>query len=194
VKRRLDGRFSTRHYYKLPYENKIKPVLMWYYACLGVGVSCYLIGGAFYECFQIVKTKFYETKRIVIINEVGAGDSGGDIDVNRPTGEISSEVSEPDAEDTIRRVAEEMGFEETENLVRLALCESSFNPACGELNNPECINPINNSFDRGYFQISRKYHPEVSDEDAFNVEKATEQAIRIVNERGFSEWTCWKYL
>ena len=185
-KRNGRGQFSRRKHYKLP-EKKIKPVLMWYYAILGVLVSCYLISGAFYECFQIVKTKFYETKKIIIIPEVGAGTSDGDSDVNRLSGEVSQPISdntEEGVEDTIRRVAEEVGFEETENLIGIANCESSLNPMAINVNS-------DGSLDLGLFQINEKWHG--SDRECyFDLECATRKAIEIQRKSGWNAWVCFR--
>lgn len=46
--------------------------------------------------------------------------------------------------------------------------------------------------DRGLWQINSKYHPEVSWECAYNKECSTKEAIRIIKERGFEEWSCGK--
>ena len=78
--------------------------------------------------------------------------------------------------------------------LKILKCESGSNPACGELNNPKCINTKNGSYDRGYWQISKKYHPEVSDKCAFNPECATKEAYRIFEERGWGEWACSRYI
>jgi len=95
----------------------------------------------------------------------------------------------------IKKVAEKEGFAEKEKLVKLAWCESRLKPICGELNHPDCINPKNESYDRGYYQISEKWHPEVSDKEAFNIRLATAEAIRIIRDRGWQEWSasqhCW---
>lgn len=98
----------------------------------------------------------------------------------------------PSVEQLIRNVAERVGFGDVDGLIKIAKCESSLKPECGMLNHPACINAHNNSFDRGYFQISRRWHPEVSDEDAFDVEKSTLHAIRIYEKSGnnFGQWAC----
>jgi len=108
-------------------------------------------------------------------------------------GDSSKELS---PEQEIRKVAEELGFKEKDKLVKLAWCESRLKPECGELNNPDCINPKNDSYDRGYFQISRLWHSEVSNRCAFDAECATQETIRIIRDRGWGEWSasvsCWK--
>jgi len=81
---------------------------------------------------------------------------------------------------------------DTDKVMNLVQCESSWNPACGELDNPACINPKNNSYDRGYFQISRKYHPEVSDKCAFDLECSAKWASQRIKAGHLHEWACWK--
>lgn len=197
MKRRLNGRFSRRKHYRLPCEKQIKPMLMWYYAGLGVLTSCYLIGGAFYESFIEIKTKINEnwTKTITVYPRTDDGDSA----VDRPAGESGAETGGTDEgasletenpEGTIRRVAEEMGFEEAENLVKIAKCESNLKPECFIVNHPACVNPTNNSFDRGQFQISRRWHPSINDECAFDSECSIKAAIEIQRKSGWDAWAC----
>ena len=92
--------------------------------------------------------------------------------------------------DVIRSVASDLDFYEVDRLIKLGMCESRFKTVCGEINHPDCTNTYNNSFDRGWFQISRKYHSEVSDECAVDIECATKESIRIIRKRGFDEWAC----
>lgn len=199
MKRRLNGRFSRRKHYKLPYEEKIRKVLWVYYAGLGVLASCYLIGGAFYESYNEIKTKINEnwTRTFTVYPRTDDGDSA----VDRPAGESGAEtggtnegtsLETENPEGTIRRIAGEMGFEEADNLVRLALCESTLKPECGELNHPDCVNPKNNSWDRGFFQVSRKWHPECSDECAFDLSCATKFTIELIRKDGGfpHQWAC----
>jgi hypothetical protein len=108
-----------------------------------------------------------------------------------PRGDVVQATS-PKVEDLIKNVANRVGFGDVDGLIKIAKCESSLKPECGMLNHPACINAHNNSFDRGYFQISRKWHPEVSDEDAFDLEKSTLHAIRIYKKSGnnWGQWAC----
>lgn len=93
-------------------------------------------------------------------------------------------------ENLIRSVASDFGFQEVERLIKLGHCESRFNPICGEINHKDCTNTTNGSFDRGWFQISRKWHPEVTDECSVDIKCSTVESIRIINEKGFDEWAC----
>jgi len=61
--------------------------------------------------------------------------------------------------------------------------ESSFNPRAkgdGEAS-------------RGLWQISRIYHPEVSDAEAFNVVGSTEWSLRRIHSGKASEWSSYRY-
>jgi len=71
---------------------------------------------------------------------------------------------------------------DSEDALKIAKCESGLNP--------KAFNPTNNSNDRGIFQISAKWHPEVSDECGFDATCNIEQAHRIFLERGWGEWAC----
>ena len=83
---------------------------------------------------------------------------------------------------TIIAVAKEENFEDIENLLKLAQCESGFNPSS--------LNPTNNSYDRGTFQISRKWHPEVSDEQAYDIKYATRWTIGKIRAGQLKQWCC----
>ena len=48
------------------------------------------------------------------------------------------------------------------------------------------------TIDRGIWQINDYYHSEVSNACSYDYKCATKEAIRIIKERGFEEWTCGK--
>ena len=50
------------------------------------------------------------------------------------------------------------------------------------------------SVDRGLWQISSYYHPEVSKNCAYDFRCATVEAIRIQKEKGWDEWSAYKYI
>jgi hypothetical protein len=50
------------------------------------------------------------------------------------------------------------------------------------------------SVDRGIFQINSYWHREVSDQCAYDWKCNTNEAFRILKQRGFKEWTCGKIL
>ena len=103
---------------------------------------------------------------------------------NPPPSDLKIEVS---VEDQIRKIAIENNFENEELLLRIAFCESSYDFLAINYNK-------NGSVDRGIFQWNDKWHPEVSDECAFDIECATINAIRVIKEKGPREWTCGKIL
>lgn len=55
--------------------------------------------------------------------------------------------------------------------------------------NPRAFNPTNGSNDRGIWQISAKWHPEVSDACAYNVECSTNVAYQL--SKGGEDWSAW---
>ena len=73
--------------------------------------------------------------------------------------------------------------------VRVAECESSINPVAKHLND-------DGSCDRGLFQINNKWHPEVSDEDAYDIVKSTRFFCKAFKEGRLEWWnatkSCWK--
>jgi len=46
---------------------------------------------------------------------------------------------------------------------------------------------------RGLWQINRFYHPEVSDECAYDAECSTDWALQRILDGKINEWTTWKY-
>jgi len=83
-------------------------------------------------------------------------------------------------EDKIRKVAKEKGFQYADYLVDLAFCESRLDPlAIGDQGNS-----------RGLFQIHKKFHPEVSTLQAFNIEESTAWTIDMINAGKQGQWSC----
>lgn len=97
------------------------------------------------------------------------------VDVNKGTKE---EIKEQ-----IRLIAEKENFKWVDYILRLADCESKFNQYA-ENDNGE------HGKDRGVFQINDKYHPEVSDEVAYDIEKATKWTMWRINNGYQHEWVC----
>ena len=90
-------------------------------------------------------------------------------------------------EEQIREVATLAGVDA--NLaIRVAKCESSLKIKAVNIN-------TDGSMDRGIFQINNKYHPEVSDEDAFDITKATQFFCTALKGGKLSWWDaskdCW---
>lgn len=73
--------------------------------------------------------------------------------------------------------------------VRVAKCESNLNPKAVHVNQ-------NGSKDRGVFQINEKYHPEVSEEQAFDPIFSTRFFCKAFKNGNLSWWkatqTCWE--
>lgn len=90
-------------------------------------------------------------------------------------------------EQIIRKVAKEQGIN-ADLAVRVATCESNLDDKAINTNEK-------GSRDRGLFQINDKYHPEISDADAFNPITATEFFCKAFKEGNLSWWnatkTCW---
>lgn len=99
----------------------------------------------------------------------------------------SLEVERETVEDIIKRVAKEEGVNVTK-AVRVAKCESGLDPKAVNVNK-------NGSKDRGVFQWNDKWHPEISDECAFDVECATRAFCKAYREGHLSWWNatkdCW---
>jgi len=87
----------------------------------------------------------------------------------------------------IRKIAKEEGID-PELAVAVAECESKLDPTALH------INP-DGSRDRGLYQWNDKYHPEISDDVAFDIEKSTRAFCKAVKEGHLSWWnatkSCW---
>jgi hypothetical protein len=94
---------------------------------------------------------------------------------------------EETTEETIRRVCKQE-IVDPDLAVRVAKCESSLNPKAVNINAPDSI-------DRGIFQINSKYHPEVTEAQAFDPEFSTQFFCRAFKAGNLSWWnaskTCW---
>lgn len=93
-------------------------------------------------------------------------------------------------EEQIRKIANEHNFQWVDYLVKLAKCESKLKQECAIPNHPDCTNPKNNSYDRGWFQISRRWHPEISDECSSDIKCSTEWTMDMINKGQQSQWMC----
>lgn len=91
-------------------------------------------------------------------------------------------------ESLIRKVAKEQGID-PELAVRVAKCESNFDHKAVNIN-------TDGSRDRGLFQWNSKWHPEVSDEQAFNPITATQLFCKAFKENHLDWWNatrkCWE--
>jgi len=90
-----------------------------------------------------------------------------------------------DVKQIIAVVANQEGVD-PDLMIRIAFCESSFRPfIVGEVN----------SDDRGLYQLSRTYHPEVSDEQAFDPWWSARWTANEIKNGNLWEWSasfeCW---
>lgn len=89
-------------------------------------------------------------------------------------------LSGEEVEKQIRAIAQEADFKWPNYLVKLAYCESRFDKfAKGDSGNS-----------RGIFQIHQKYHPEVSDAMAYDIEASTLWTMNKINNGYQHLWTC----
>ncbi len=104
--------------------------------------------------------------------------------------EVQAENKPETMQELITRIASEMNFKYTDYLLRLAYCESRFDP--------NAVNDKNNkpthSVDRGLFQINNYWHKDVTDAQAFDPEFATRWTIEKINQGKQHYWVCDKYI
>lgn len=91
-------------------------------------------------------------------------------------------VGKVDIKEQIKQIAEDHNFEWVDYLLRLAECESHFDQYAD--------NQTNSSNDRGVFQISKKWHPEVSDECAYDINCSTKWTMWMIESGHQSQWAC----
>ena len=88
----------------------------------------------------------------------------------------------------IRIIAEEEGVD-PDLAVKVAECESGLNPRATNINR-------DGSVDRGLYQWNDKWHPEISDECAYNRYCATRAFCKAVKSGHLDWWSaskhCWK--
>ena len=91
-------------------------------------------------------------------------------------------------ESRVRGVARDMGVD-SDLTVRVMVCESGADPQAVNVNK-------DGSKDRGLFQWNNKWHPDITDEIAFDVEKSTKEFCKAVKAGKLSWWdsskSCWK--
>lgn len=112
------------------------------------------------------------------------------IDVMRKLLRLQTQSDKLKIQEMIKRVAKE--YEVDEDLaLRVAKCESNFNPKAKNTRG----NTPPDSIDRGLFMWNSHWHPEISDECAYNPECATRKFCKAVKEGNLSWWNpsrhCW---
>jgi len=87
----------------------------------------------------------------------------------------------------IRYIAQQENVD-PELAIKVATCESALSPTAKNVNS-------SGSIDRGLFQINNKWHPEVSDIDAYNIETSTRFFCKSFKEGHLDWWNaskkCW---
>lgn len=90
-------------------------------------------------------------------------------------------------EQIIRRVTRDEGID-FDLAIRVAKCESGLNPGAIGRNS-------DGSLDRGLFQWNTRWHPEITDEVAFDAEKSTRAFCQAVKDGNIKWWSaskkCW---
>jgi len=122
------------------------------------------------------------------VNAFLAGYTGASVIENLIVPEVfKNSKSKKAIEEIIRMIAKQEGVD-PDLAVRVAKCESDLDPYAVNINK-------DGSRDRGIFQINDKYHPEVSDEQAFNIEFSTRFFCKAFKEGHLSWWNatkkCW---
>jgi len=117
-----------------------------------------------------------------------AGYAGTSVIENLLSKKGGGNIPEKSIEEIIKYIARNEGIDPSLAL-RVAKCENS------KLD-PKAINTNSDgSRDRGIFQINEKWHPEISDEDAFDPATSTKFFCRRVKEGFLSDWDaskkCW---
>lgn len=104
-----------------------------------------------------------------------------------PNGALSS-LSVPDSIESLIRSICKTECVDPDLAVRIAKCESSLNPMAKNINSPDSI-------DRGLYQINSKYHPEVSESQAYDPEFSIHFFCEAVKNGNLSWWDsskkCW---
>lgn len=104
------------------------------------------------------------------------------------SGVANQTVPQPTVEQQIRTIAQQNGID-GDLAVAVAKCESGLNPQAININ-------VDNSEDRGLFQINTKYHPEVKAAQAFDITFATQFFCNAFKAGQISWWnasrTCWE--
>lgn len=95
------------------------------------------------------------------------------------------EVFQPTWQDEVKAMIRNAGLD-VELASRIIQHESWWQPNNSHLNK-------DGTLDRGLWMISNYWHPEVSDECAYDYYCSTIQAIRIFKQRGWDEWIAYKH-
>jgi hypothetical protein len=138
-----------------------------------------------YVLLTVIAVLYLNTfiKGIEIYQELSQPRVDYSINITRQTVVIAHKIVEDKSvEQEILAISKEHNFKWESYLLRLAYCESQYNNfALGD-----------GGKSRGLFQIHSGFHPEVSDDCAFDVRCATEWTISVINAGGQGIWSCDK--
>lgn len=95
----------------------------------------------------------------------------------------------PDQIEVMNQIID-LNLEHERELIQLSFCESSLSP------NEIGINKSAQHYseDRGLFQINDYFHPDVSDECAFDIECSARWTNKMIEDGNGNQWTCWNKL
>lgn len=103
------------------------------------------------------------------------------------SGSVNKPTKCPTVEDQIRTIASQNGID-GDLAVKVAKCESGLNPQAVNINQ-------DNGTDRGLYQINSKYHPRVTDAQAFDITFSTQFFCDAFKSGNLSWWNasrkCW---
>ena len=100
---------------------------------------------------------------------------------------MSTSASDGQIQKQILAIAREQNFKWPDYLLKLAYCESRFNPKARNDNGRY-------GMDRGLFQINNKYHPQITDKQADDVRFATLWTMEKINNGYQHLWSCNKII
>ena len=195
MKRNLVGQFSKRKHYKLP--ACIKPILLYYYAGVGLIASLYLIGLSLPLIWDEIKTNIKNEKITIIYSRGGAVDR--DSAVNRQTEQIGGEISGADeCSNTIEVSGGEAGDkasvsledkikavfpEEPDVAVAIARAESGLNPATASYTD---YTSDGKPFSFGLFQINLSVH-EIEGVACHTAFEGKNYKSKVINEQLYNQ-------
>lgn len=108
--------------------------------------------------------------------------------VLEPENDTKEEITREKLIELIKQTAKKYGI--NQNLaVKVAECESNLNPQAININAPDSI-------DRGLYQINSKWHPHITDEQAFDPQFSTNFFCEAVKAGNLKWWDaskkCWE--
>jgi len=170
----------------LPLSDREKLMIKWFVkfelSLLLVVVTWAIPGYAIYE--HIYDYKSLQAKVVELSAGVKTTQASEDVVATSTARQGDRRTAEGGGvEQQIRKIADDKKFKYTDYLIRLATCESGLRTDALNTNGGK-------SNDRGVFQINDYWHPEVSDECAYDIRCATEWTIWRIESGHQREWVC----